>query len=127
MENVKHIKNIIVQNFKCFDYLEVVNFSKYNIILGDNNVGKTSLLEALLFDENISQSITNFQAFLQFKKIIVEPKAFSVNPFVFYINKYSNKNFIDIKIDFFNSKSFNHKYEPINIVDVEEKERNENK
>ena len=37
-------------NFRRFQNLSISNLGLYNLIVGDNNVGKTSLLEALLFD-----------------------------------------------------------------------------
>lgn len=46
-----HFSHFRVQNFKCFDDLTLDNLGLINIIVGDNNVGKTSLLEALLFTE----------------------------------------------------------------------------
>ncbi|HLP94952.1 MAG TPA: AAA family ATPase [Saprospiraceae bacterium] len=44
-----HFTNFKVQNFKKFSNLEIKNIGQFNLILGDNNVGKTSLLEALTF------------------------------------------------------------------------------
>jgi AAA15 family ATPase/GTPase len=51
MEN-NHLTYFKIENFKKFDSLEVKNIGQFNLIVGDNNVGKTCLLEALLFDEN---------------------------------------------------------------------------
>jgi AAA15 family ATPase/GTPase len=47
MEN-KHLIYFKVENFKRFESLEVNDIGHFNLIVGDNNVGKTSLLEALL-------------------------------------------------------------------------------
>ena len=41
------IKNIKINNYKCFQNFEIKNFKRINIFVGDNNSGKTSLLEAL--------------------------------------------------------------------------------
>lgn len=121
MENVKHIKNITVENFKCFDSLTVEGFSKYNIILGDNNVGKTSLLEALLFDENISQSIFNFHNLILTRNIFNKP---NFNPFHFYTNAYSNSEIIAINIEYFNAELLNDKYQSIDLNLINNSERN---
>ncbi len=51
MEN-KHIQYFKVENFKRFASLELKDIGQFNLIVGDNNVGKTSVLEALLFDED---------------------------------------------------------------------------
>lgn len=40
-------KSFRAQNFRCFDDLQINNFNRINIITGKNNVGKTTLLEAL--------------------------------------------------------------------------------
>ena len=41
------INKIKIENFKCFDKLEVNGLSRVNLIGGKNNVGKTALMEAL--------------------------------------------------------------------------------
>lgn len=50
----KHLTYFKVENFKCFDSIELEDIGSINIITGDNNIGKSSLLEALLFDDDIS-------------------------------------------------------------------------
>jgi len=42
------IKNINIKNFRLFDNIEINNLKKINFFIGDNNCGKTSILEALL-------------------------------------------------------------------------------
>lgn len=63
-----------VENFKKFDSLEVNDIGQFNLIVGDNNVGKTCLLEALLFDEEPSQLVCNFHLSLQKRGLIFEIK-----------------------------------------------------
>ncbi len=46
-----HITSFKVENFKRFETFEMANLGQFNLIVGDNNVGKTSVLEALLFSE----------------------------------------------------------------------------
>ena len=53
MEESNHISYFKVENFKRFESFEMENIGQFNIIVGDNNVGKTTVLEALLFDTNI--------------------------------------------------------------------------
>jgi AAA15 family ATPase/GTPase len=43
----EHLTYFKVENFKRFDVLELTDIGQFNLIVGDNNVGKTSLLEAL--------------------------------------------------------------------------------
>ena len=54
-----HLKYLKIENFKKFDFLEVKDIGQFNLIVGDNNVGKTCLLEALLFDDNFIKWIHN--------------------------------------------------------------------
>lgn len=44
------IKNIKIQNFRCFEELKISGFEKINLISGKNNIGKTALLEALFIN-----------------------------------------------------------------------------
>jgi hypothetical protein len=41
-------KSFHIQNFRCFEDLEINDLARINLIAGKNNVGKTSFLEALL-------------------------------------------------------------------------------
>jgi AAA15 family ATPase/GTPase len=54
MAREKHIVDLTIGNFKRFSDFEVKNLGQFNLIVGDNNTGKTSFLEALLFDEEKS-------------------------------------------------------------------------
>lgn len=47
-----HLTSFTVENFKRFEHFEMNNIGQFNLIVGDNNVGKTSVLEALLIDED---------------------------------------------------------------------------
>jgi AAA15 family ATPase/GTPase len=67
----KHLTYFKVENFKRFESFEMNNIGQFNLILGDNNVGKTSVLEALLFDlEDANQFRDNLLTVLyDFRKI----------------------------------------------------------
>lgn len=54
-----HIKNIIIENYRIFKKIEINNIGNYNLILGDNNAGKTTLLEALLFSITPNEQYLN--------------------------------------------------------------------
>jgi len=49
-----HFNYFRVKNFKRFRDLEVKDIGQFNLVLGDNNVGKTSLLEALMLEKKIN-------------------------------------------------------------------------
>ncbi|MCX6873087.1 MAG: AAA family ATPase [Verrucomicrobia bacterium] len=56
--NAKHITNLIIRNFRGFEDLELSGLQAVNLIVGENNSGKTSFLEALA-------AVANPQAFQQ--------------------------------------------------------------
>ncbi len=69
--NEKHLTYFKVENFKRFESFEMDNIGQFNLILGDNNVGKTSVLEALAFDEeSIENYISNLTAILNQRSIV---------------------------------------------------------
>lgn len=41
------IESFKIKNYKCFDEFEINNLGRINIFLGENNVGKSSILEAI--------------------------------------------------------------------------------
>jgi AAA15 family ATPase/GTPase len=43
------LKDLEIYNFKKFEHLSVKNMGQVNLVTGDNNVGKTTFLESLLF------------------------------------------------------------------------------
>ncbi len=46
------IKDVEINNFRCFSKLKVSGFEKVNLISGKNNAGKTALLEALFLNSS---------------------------------------------------------------------------
>jgi AAA15 family ATPase/GTPase len=50
-----HLKSFEVSGFKKFTDLKIDNIGQFNLIIGDNNVGKTSLLEALCANKNLQE------------------------------------------------------------------------
>ena len=68
MEN-QHLTYFKVENFKKFDSLEVKDIGQFNLIVGDNNVGKTCLLEALLVDEDSNICIKNLHKSLCLREL----------------------------------------------------------
>lgn len=47
-----HLQSFEVEGFKRFSSLKVDNIGQFNLIVGDNNSGKTTLLESLLIDKD---------------------------------------------------------------------------
>ena len=79
MEN-NHLKTFEVSGFKKFTDLKIDNIGQFNLIIGDNNVGKTSLLEALLIDYDKAKSMESLAT------IIYHVRKFTNlnNPFINY-------------------------------------------
>jgi len=69
MEN-QHLTYFKVENFKKFDSLEVKDIGQFNLIVGDNNVGKTCLLEALLYNQDKIKFVNNLIQILIKRKLI---------------------------------------------------------
>lgn len=68
----KHITHFKVENFKRFEQFEMDNIGQFNLIMGDNNVGKTTVLEALLVDEEVDEYVSNLRISLSFKGLETE-------------------------------------------------------
>jgi len=83
-----HFSHFKVKNFRQFNEIEIKKIGQFNLILGDNNVGKTSLLEALLFSINKEQYFKN----LAFCYIERENSPRYVNEYSpRYVNEYNNE------------------------------------
>lgn len=65
----KHLTYFKVENFKRFESFEMKDLGQFNLILGDNNVGKTSVLEALLINEESRVFINRLFVAIHFRKL----------------------------------------------------------
>ena len=97
------IKNIKINNYKCFQNFEIKNFKRINILVGNNNSGKTSLLEALaLLDPKVfkkqNKLIKNYFSFIDNRAEI------SADSGIEYFLKLIRKFFEDYSI-FFNERN----------------------
>jgi AAA15 family ATPase/GTPase len=68
------INNFSINNYKKFDQLELTNLKLINIITGDNNSGKTCLLESLCLDGNIKNIISHLNGQNEFRGGIINFK-----------------------------------------------------
>ncbi len=90
---MEHLTYFKVENFKRFKSFELDDIGQFNLIVGDNNVGKTSVLEALLIDEN-TQVFSKRLATL-----IYEVKKFTESDYD-YIQYFVNKSSEDLILIF---------------------------
>jgi AAA15 family ATPase/GTPase len=117
------IKNIEIQNFKKFQSLTVNNIGQFNLIVGDNNVGKTSFLEALLFDSSLQVWLQGTFAALRYRYIEFDDKDFiESNPFEIILNNKSLKYIQIITEDATESspKKLRIEFQPSSSLDVNE-------
>lgn len=90
-----HLKEIKIENFKSIDNLELTDLKRVNLILGDNNVGKTSVLEAMLIDENAYKTLLDLSHVISNKVIVDFIKnniITKINYLDFFLKKESGKN-----------------------------------
>ncbi|MDM1504841.1 AAA family ATPase [Myroides odoratimimus] len=74
----KHFNSIRIKNFKQYDDIVLKDLGSINLIVGDNNIGKTTLLEALLINEDIKKTKLNLIcSYIERAKIIPEKDEFS--------------------------------------------------
>jgi len=115
----KHIKYFKVENYKRFESLEVQNIGQFNLIVGDNNVGKTCLLEALLFDEeNYYQYLHYLFCILTFNRRvnIKEEKDYETLNYLDFFSREKNKS-IKLQFEF---QEFNRKKLELKVVNKSE-------
>ncbi len=70
----EHIIFFEIKNFKKFNHITLENLGQFNLIVGDNNVGKTSILEALLFSNDKTELLKNYHKTLCFRQLHIHPK-----------------------------------------------------
>jgi AAA domain, putative AbiEii toxin, Type IV TA system len=68
----KHINSMTICNFRQFKEAKVENLGLFNLVVGDNNIGKTSFLEALLFTPNKKEYLQRL-AFAYIERRNVQP------------------------------------------------------
>ncbi|MGH1335274.1 MAG: AAA family ATPase [Aureispira sp.] len=59
MAREKHLTAVHIGNFKRFVDFKVENLGQFNLVVGDNNTGKTSFLEALVVDDKGAKWISS--------------------------------------------------------------------
>jgi len=92
----KHLTYFKVENFKRFESFEMNDLGQFNLILGDNNVGKTSVLEALLFDQEDWIFVNNLFGAIRFRNLKLH---YTHADLELYFNKGRVHNFVE-KIQF---------------------------
>ncbi len=105
---MEHLTYFKVENFKRFESFEMDDIGQFNLIVGDNNVGKTSVLEALLFDED-SEVLSKNLSFVFDEKFAQSVKKED------YLQYFLNKKNSRLRMDFSFKKKGNEKEERIEL------------
>jgi len=95
--NDTHVTSLHLTNFKQFEQLKVENIGQFNLLTGDNNGGKTSVLESLLVEPQWDIFNLKLQRVLdQYKRFTGVKKNFIYQ----YFNKNSEKLSFIIGVEF---------------------------
>lgn len=94
---LQHIKSINIEKFKCFNTLSIPSFEQVNLIGGKNNVGKTSLLEAI---ELLCGSLKTQDLMYQIQNMLVRRQESSRSPrYVELDFMYADSQYLSIQSD----------------------------
>lgn len=125
MDNNKsnHIKEFSVENFKRFKTFNINDIGQFNLILGDNSVGKTTFLESLLFDNNLSQFLHNLQARIVDKYLAVNINYNKINYLNSFFNDSNDTKYFNYFIKYFNEDR-SYKLRLSNLSELSDEENN---
>jgi AAA15 family ATPase/GTPase len=112
----------MVGHFKCFDRFEMSNIGQINLIAGDNNIGKTSLLEALLLDTDLVQTLHNLNAVYAVKHSVDIDESSKRNYLAYFINNNQPEN-REIEYGFNNKSVFRILAQDIRLHEASVKEK----
>ncbi len=144
MDKQEHfVKNIEIKNFKCFDDFKAEGFGRVNLIGGKNNVGKSTLLEALYINLNsknekrflnaIFKISKNRDNFFALNNLFSQENIFKFYKILFTIKSTSIKNYKKNDINYISTNNFSINFEFIEEFtglkinyQIDNKESNEN-
>jgi len=73
---MKMINSLYIKNYKRFKELRIDSLAQVNLIIEKNNVGKTSLLEAMMLFSDKQNVVHNLFNILRFRKLFSNAIAF---------------------------------------------------
>lgn len=91
------LRNIEIENFKVIDKLRVEGFTNINFFVGDNGVGKTSLLEAIFTNLNYNDA-SKIVPLANARSLYLNVNNYNIDTF---FNKLNIKNPIKIKSEYY--------------------------
>lgn len=92
-----------IKNFRCFDALKLENLTRVNLVVGKNNAGKTSLLEALFLHCGAYNPVLtlNVNAFRGIEIVKVEPSSIAQTPWDSLFYNFNTSKPIELKGEFY--------------------------
>ncbi len=99
----KQIKEINIENFKCFESFSIKNLNKINIFFGNNDSGKTSILETIYITFSNLQPNNIFSILRNYPLSIIEENSDDIWNLLFF--KFSIDKEIKLKAIFENDES----------------------
>lgn len=112
----RFLSKVNIVTFKGLQNVTLEGIGQINLIVGDNNVGKTSVLEALVFDNNPYKFLANLSG-IYFSKSDINDANNSINAIAPFVNSQQGNNLIQINAQFTSSKKiekFSISYREIN-------------
>jgi AAA15 family ATPase/GTPase len=101
----RHLVSFEVSGFKKFTDLKIDNIGQFNLIVGDNNVGKTTLLESLLVDRDYNKLAKNlFNIMFHVKKF----KNLTSSFFSYFLSDVTDLQTQEISFKLFNKNDYFH-------------------
>ncbi|MBP9095809.1 MAG: AAA family ATPase [Ignavibacteria bacterium] len=122
-DKLNHLEYFKISNFKCFEELELKSLGLFNLILGDNNVGKTSLLESLLFQNKVEDYLSKLYFILTNRYGLTIPFPFSNEVLRLFFKDNNSDLTINTEYKIFNEKG-KHKTE-LSLLKKEELSKEE--
>jgi energy-coupling factor transporter ATP-binding protein EcfA2 len=71
------LRAMTIENFKCFERLELADLGQFNLLTGRNNVGKSSVLEAMQLTSEPTPIIESLIGIIIWRSLKISPYSFS--------------------------------------------------
>jgi AAA15 family ATPase/GTPase len=103
-----HIKSVTIKSFRKFNDVTIENMGLFNLVVGDNNIGKTSLLEAFLFTPEKKEYLQRL-AFAYIERRNIQPdskkEVNGLSQFIYlmdktFLNDFKSYNNTEFKLEF---------------------------
>lgn len=105
-----HFNFFGLKNFKRFKNLELDDIGQFNLVLGDNNVGKTSLLEALTFANNPTSFLEGLSYCLKLRGVNYSPRLGTLGTYINFKDQEESMGELTITCSFADLVKYEHRF-----------------